>query len=98
MNITKNRNGKELTVTLAGRLDTLTAPELAKQLEGEPEGTDRIIFELRDLKFISSAGIRVLLLTVQNMGEPGRVVLRNVSTPIRSVLNILGLLDSFVVE
>ena len=62
--IQKNISGTSagsVTVKLSGSLDTVTAPELEKQLApvlGQAEVKD-LIFDLAGLKFISSAGLRV---------------------------------------
>ena len=60
MTIQLNRNNKTLTVAVKGRLDTLTSPELEEQLEPALEDTEKMVFDLAELEYISSAGLRVL--------------------------------------
>lgn len=61
-----------VTVKLAGSLDTATAPELDKQLARVLEGsTHDIVFDLAQLKFISSAGLRVFSLARKTLRERG---------------------------
>lgn len=55
------RNGTELTAAIEGRLDTLTAPEFEEKLEPELEDTEKLVLDLAELEYISSAGLRVLL-------------------------------------
>jgi anti-sigma B factor antagonist len=61
-----------VTVTLAGSLDTATAPELERQLAPMLGGlTKDIVFDLAQLKFISSAGLRVFASTRKTLKERG---------------------------
>lgn len=98
MNINMTKNGTELKVELEGRLDTLTSPELEEQLEGMLDGIERIVFELGKLEYISSAGLRILVGLLQEMEDQGEMILRNITDPVRDVLEVTGLLDSFEIE
>ena len=60
MNITISQNGTEEFVALEGRLDTLTAPDLEKELN-PLDGVGSLCIDCKDLEYISSAGLRVLL-------------------------------------
>lgn len=90
MNATMNRNGAELTVELEGRLDTLAAPEFEEQIEPALEGVEKLIVDLSDLSYISSAGLRVLLTTMQTMEEQGEMVVRNVCPEVMEVFVMTG--------
>ena len=61
MTITKNRDGSRLVVKLNGRLDTTTSPQLERTLL--LDDIDEVIFDLTDLQYLASAGLRVLLTT-----------------------------------
>lgn len=61
MDILLEKNDKKLNISLVGRLDTNTAPELDNKLADEIEGINEIIINLVDLDYISSAGLRVVL-------------------------------------
>ena len=78
MTITMNRDGKELTIAIEGRLDTITSPELERQLEPALQGVEKLIFDFEKLVFISSAGLRVLLSAMQIMEKQGEMKVRNV--------------------
>ena len=92
------RNGKELTVEVIGRLDTVSAPGLQHKLKDEYNDTEKLIFELGKLDFISSAGLRVFAEAVDIMGNKGTVVFRNLTKAVRSVFNVTGLIDIFNIE
>ena len=63
MVINKTRNGDELTVAVEGRLDTTTAPELDDMLKEELGDVKKLSFDFAKLEYISSAGLRVLLIS-----------------------------------
>ena len=65
MNITKKTENNVLTIALAGRLDTVTAPELENEIRSSAEGVSRLILDFTELAYISSAGLRVLLSTTE---------------------------------
>ena len=61
-----------MTAQLAGSLDTATAPELERQLAAVLIGSVRdVVFDLTQLKFLSSAGIRVFAATRKTLRERG---------------------------
>ncbi len=90
MNVTMNRNGNELTVELEGRLDTVAAPELEEQIEPALEGVEKLIIDLENLEYISSAGLRVMLTTMQTMEEQGEMIVRNVGPDVMEVFKLTG--------
>ena len=99
MTISTIRNGGELTVIPEGRIDTRTAPELEKALSGESEGVSLITVDFSRVGYISSAGLRVLLVFAQRMEDRGgslRAV--NVSGVVRESFEITGFLDILNVE
>ena len=98
MNSTFNRNGNELTVALEGRLDTLTSPELEAQLKPELDNTQKLIFDLAELEYISSAGLRVLLASRQKMEGKDGMIVKNVSEDIMEVFEITGFTDILDIE
>ena len=63
MNITKNYDGKELTVTVEGRVETTSAKELENAIKEEIGNFDSLILDFANLEYISSAGLRVMLIT-----------------------------------
>ena len=99
MKINIKRNGNELTVTLKGRLDTLTSPDLEEELEDKLDDVEMLIFDFTGLEYISSAGLRVLVGAAQAIDEhDGDMVIRNLSVPVRDVFDITGFSDAFDIE
>ena len=98
MEIKTTRNDSELTVALSGRLDTLTSPDLEDKLDEELEGVERLIFDLSELEYISSAGLRVLLGAYKMMEEYNGMLIRNVTEPVMDVFEVTGFSDVLDIE
>ena len=68
MKINVEKNNETLNVALEGRLDTTTAPDLEKVINEQTEGVKKVNLDMKQLEYISSAGLRVLLATHKKMG------------------------------
>ncbi len=89
--VNKEQNGSELTITLEGILDTPGAPTLSEALDGCYSGLTKLIFEFKDLEYLTSAGLRVLLEAQQEMDDiDGEMILKNVSDDIMEVFELTG--------
>lgn len=98
MTITKQLSENELTIILKGRLDTNTAPELEAELNDALEGVEKLVFEIGELDYISSAGLRVLLSTQKIMNKQGSMVVRNAQEPIIEIFEVTGFVDILTLE
>ena len=98
MEIIKTLKDKELKIDLVGRLDTTTAPELEELLKTELEKVESLIFDLRELEYISSAGLRVLLSAQKAMVDKGSMKVLNVSDVVMEVFDITGFTDILTIE
>ncbi|MBE5783404.1 MAG: STAS domain-containing protein, partial [Clostridiales bacterium] len=74
MTIEKKLAGTELTIALAGRLDTTTAPQLENELKASLDGVERLVLDFSSLDYLSSAGLRVLLSAQKTMNKQGAMV------------------------
>ncbi len=99
MTIDTKKTDGTLIVTLEGRLDTTTAPDLEKTLNDSMDGITQLIFDFKDLSYISSAGLRVLLTSHKTMSQQnGTLVVRNVSDDILDVFEVTGFIAILNVE
>ncbi len=98
MTIEKKRNNDELTVELEGRLDTVTAPSLEEELKASFDGVQKLVLDFKALEYISSAGLRVLLMAQKTMNKQGVMVIRNVNETIAEVFEITGFADMLTIE
>lgn len=90
MNIIKKREGSQLTVTLVGELNTATAPDLEAAIKDEVQVGDTVVFDMTDLTYMTSAGLRVLVACDQATGGNGGVTLCGVRNEIRQVIEVTG--------
>ena len=93
MTITKHAEGKKLTVALEGRLDTTTAPELEAELNASLGGIAVLVLDMKDLVYLSSAGLRVVLAAQKKMNKQGHMIVKNVCADIMEVFEITGFVD-----
>ena len=98
LNINKESNGSELKIVLEGRLDTMSAPELEGELKNSVEGVTSLIFDIKDLQYISSAGLRVLLSAQKVMNKQGSMVIKNVNEEIQEIFEVTGFVDILTIE
>jgi anti-sigma B factor antagonist len=93
MVINKQVNGTELTVSLAGRLDTITSPQLEKELQSSLSEVTKLHFDFNELEYISSAGLRVLLTAQKQMNTQGTMTIGHVSDTIMEIFDMTGFSD-----
>ena len=94
MTFTKQQNGTALEIAVKGRLDTMTAPKLEEELNRCLTGITELTVNLAELKYISSAGLWLLLATYKRMNSQGnlmKVVLAN--DLIQEVFEVTGFSD-----
>ena len=99
MTITKTRGGEALTLALAGRLDTTTAPELEAELkESLTADVTGLVLDIKELTYLSSAGLRVILTAQKRMNKQGKMTVRNVCDTIMEVFEVTGFTDILTIE
>ena len=98
MNIAKDLNGATLKIALEGRLDTITAPDLEKELKAGMDGVNELVLDFGKLDYISSAGLRVLLSAHKAMSGKGGMKVTNVNEIVREVFDVTGFSDILTIE
>ena len=98
MEITKNRQDKKLTVAVSGRMDSPSSVEFEKCVLESLDGVTELVFDLKDMTYISSAGLRVILMAYKEMKKQGSMKLVNVSDDIVDILDMTGFLDLYDIE
>ena len=71
---------------------------LEAELKHSIVGADTLIFDLKDLEYILSAGLRVLLSAQKVMNKQGKMVVRNVNEDVMEVFDITGFIDILTIE
>ena len=92
MTVETERNGSEIIFKVKGELDAITAPELKAVVESAVDDEIREVrFDFSDVRYISSAGLRVLLMTQYMMDERnGRLEVTGVGDFVMEILEDSG--------
>ncbi|MEE0956956.1 MAG: STAS domain-containing protein [Ruminococcus sp.] len=90
MNTKKKKDGSTLTVTVSGRIDTATAPEFESAVKTDLDGVQSLVLDFKDVNYISSAGLRVLLSLQKKMMVQGEMKLINVNDVVNDVFEVTG--------
>ena len=98
MTIETKTEGGKVTLSLAGRLDTTTASELEKAVDGVLDNATDLVFDMTELEYISSAGLRVILKAQKAMNTKGSMKLTGVNDSVMEVFDITGFLDILTIE
>lgn len=98
MTITKNQNGSTLEVALEGRLDTTSAPELESALGNSLSSIETLIFDFSKVEYVSSAGIRTLLVANRSLKMGGATKIINANEIVKAVFDITGMTSILNVE
>ncbi len=98
MEIEQTKDGNTLTLKLLGRLDTTTAPLLEDTMNNSLKDVEKLVLDFKQLEYVSSAGLRVLLNAQKTMNKQGTMVLKNVCPDVNEVLEITGFSDILTIE
>ncbi len=98
MNYVKSNEGKKLTVSLIGEVDSMNTPEIEERLLKEVEGVTELVFDLSKLDYISSAGLRVLLPLQKMMKPVGSMVIVNAKDDVMDIFKVTGFIRLFTFQ
>lgn len=91
MEISKKQEGDICIVTVIGRVDTTTAPELENGIKEETASAKELKLDFKDVEYVSSAGLRVILMAQKTMSaHGGKFVICNVSDEVMEVFDMTG--------
>ena len=98
MTIEIKKNATEIVILIGGRLDTITAPTLDKIINEDIGDAKNLILDMKNLEYISSAGLRVLLGAQKKMQKIGSMKVKNVCAEVMDVFEMTGFADILVIE
>ncbi len=99
MQLTEQNRGGALLVSASGRLDSGSAGELEAVLPARVQTNEKIVLSLADVPYVSSAGLRVLLIGAKAARAKGhKLVLAGLSPSVREVFDISGFSSIFAIE
>ena len=98
MEIIKTLEGKTLTLALKGELNSSTSQELENVVSKSLKGIDNLIFDFVDLSYVSSAGLRILLVAKKIMDKQGTMIVRHVNKDVMDIFEITGFANILDIE
>ena len=98
MNISKTLEDKKLTISIDGRLDTSTAPELDEELKASLDGVEELVMDFTGMEYISSAGLRVLLSAQKVMNTQGEMIVTGANDTVMEIFDITGFTDILTIR
>lgn len=98
MIIEKHAELDQLTLSIKGRLDTTTAPELEREFDCALAEINALVLDFSSLDYVSSAGLRVILKAQKIMGAKGSMKLVGVNETIMEIFEITGFSDILTIE
>ena len=90
MTYTKSEDGTKLDVELVGEVDAMNVNEIEEALLREVNGVTDLTFDLKDLEYMSSAGLRVLLGMQKMMKKQGNMVIINANEDVMDIFKVTG--------
>ena len=98
MTIEIKTTAEATTIEVSGRLNTITAPVLEKTINEDIQDVKHLILDIRNVSYISSAGLRVLLGAQKKMQKIGSMKVTNVCAEVMEVFEMTGFADILVIE
>ena len=91
LDIKKKQEGSRLEFALEGRLDTSTAPQLEEEVKASIDDITELVFDFSELEYMTSAGIRELLIADNMLGDGGYMKVIHANEMVREVFELTGL-------
>lgn len=100
MQIKTNISNQKLVFSLSGRLDTITSPQLEEEINRcSFDEIETVILNIKELEYISSAGLRVVLKLHKKMtAQGGHLKLINVNDMVNEIFDMTGMSDFLEIE
>ena len=98
MTINQNKSENKLTYAIEGRIDTKTAPELEAALKGTLDGITELVFDFTNVSYISSAGLRVLLIAQKQMNKQGSMTILHANEDIMEIFEVTGFSEILTIQ
>lgn len=99
LQINESNEAGVIVLELVGRLDTATAADLDFAAEPHLDGPNKLLIDLGGIQYVSSAGLRVFLMIAKKLQKTqGKLVLCNMTAPVREVFDIAGFSKILTIE
>ena len=91
MKVTSSKNGSTCTLTVEGKIDMITAPELEEAVKSNLPKCEKMIFDFTNANYITSAGLRVLVYAQRELMKKGGVTVTGVNEGIKKIFTVTGM-------
>ena len=91
MKATSSKKGSTCTLTVEGKIDTMTAPELEEAVKSNLPKCEKMIFDFTNANYITSAGLRVLVYAQRELMKKGGVTVTGVNEGIKKIFTVTGM-------
>ncbi len=98
MTINTKREGNKLYAQVKGRIDTVTVSEAERILTSDLDSLTELTLDFKELDYISSAGLRLLLSLQKTLGKQGSMKLLNVNETVMEIFEVTGFSDILTIE
>ena len=98
MTVEKITNGDSLTLRVEGRVDTTNAKEFEEIITNSLDGVKKLIMDFESLEYISSAGLRVMLMAIKKMKKQGSMAVTNANEMVKEIFEVTGFSDLVEVD
>ena len=98
MEIKDFKENEKLTICVTGSLDSVTSSDLEEFIRDNIEGINELILDFKELDYVSSAGLRVLIVTLKLMKTKGSIKIINVNESVNEVLTMTGFANIIKIE
>lgn len=99
LQIEESREGDVVILGLVGRLDTATAADLDFAADPHVDGPTRLLLDLAGIQYVSSAGLRIVLMIAKKLQKSGgRLVLCCMTSAVREVFDLAGFSKILTIE
>ena len=98
MTINQMKQGDQLTLAIEGRIDTKTAPELTAALNSSLDGVKELVFDFAKVSYISSAGLRVLMVAQKQMIQQGAMSIIHANADLMEIFKVTGIVNVLTIK
>ncbi|MBQ3432652.1 MAG: STAS domain-containing protein [Clostridia bacterium] len=98
LDIKKTIEGDKAVYALSGRIDSVTAQQLEQEVKASIDDLTDLTLDMKELDYISSAGLRVLLAAQKQMNQQGKMTVLNVNESIMEIFEVTGFSDILTIE
>ena len=96
MEIKKEKNNNKMTVYAIGKIDTTTSENFRIAIEDDLENIEYLTLDFSDLDYISSSGLRVLLMLYKKMtAKNGKMIITGCNEMVSEIFDVTGFSDIF---